>query len=76
MTLMNNTYRRPRTKHPQPFDYDANLPRAGVLECFGVQEREHVQLPVAVSMDSCREFISARWEDGIRTAPMLAPLFV
>ncbi|KAK0226947.1 kinase A anchor protein, partial [Armillaria nabsnona] len=29
MTLMNSTYRRPRTKRPQPFEYDAILRQAG-----------------------------------------------
>ncbi|PBL01834.1 hypothetical protein ARMGADRAFT_1071328 [Armillaria gallica] len=52
MTLMNSTYRRPRTKRPQPFDYDAILQQAGVLECFGVQESEYAELPMAVSMGS------------------------
>ncbi len=52
MTLMNSTYRRPRTKRPQPFDYDAILQQAGVLECFGVQESEYVEHPLAVTMGS------------------------
>ncbi|PBL01838.1 hypothetical protein ARMGADRAFT_230757 [Armillaria gallica] len=52
MALMNSTYRRPRTKRPQPFEYDAILRQAGVLECFGVQESEYVELPMAVSMGS------------------------
>ncbi|PBK65705.1 hypothetical protein ARMSODRAFT_433248 [Armillaria solidipes] len=52
MTLMNSTYRRPRTKRPQPFDYDAILHQAGVLECFGVQESEYAELPMAVAMGS------------------------
>ncbi len=52
MTLMNSTYRRPRTKRPQPFEYDTILRQAGVLESFGVQEGEYVELPMAVSMGS------------------------
>ncbi|KAK0191546.1 hypothetical protein F5146DRAFT_1197746 [Armillaria mellea] len=52
MTLMNSTYKRPRTKRPQPFDYDALLHQTGVLECFDVQESEHAELPMAVSMGS------------------------
>ncbi len=50
--LMNSTYRRPRTKRPQPFEYDAILLQAGVLESFGVQEGEYVKLPMAVAMGS------------------------
>ncbi|PBK65714.1 hypothetical protein ARMSODRAFT_433342 [Armillaria solidipes] len=52
MTLMNSSYRRPRTKRPQPFDYDAILRQAGILECFGVQESEYAELPIAVTMRS------------------------
>ncbi|KAK0452003.1 kinase A anchor protein [Desarmillaria tabescens] len=52
MTLMNSTYRRPRTKRPQPFEYDGILRQAGVLECFGVQESEYAELPMAVTMGS------------------------
>ncbi|KAK0447990.1 kinase A anchor protein [Armillaria borealis] len=52
MTLMNSTYRRPRTKRPQPFDYDAILRQTGVLGCFGMQKSEYAELPMAVSMGS------------------------
>ncbi|KAK0490408.1 hypothetical protein IW261DRAFT_1431961, partial [Armillaria novae-zelandiae] len=52
MTLMNSTYRRPRLKCPQPFEYDAILHQAGVLEYFGVQESEYADLPLAVMMGS------------------------
>ncbi|KAK0490402.1 kinase A anchor protein [Armillaria novae-zelandiae] len=52
MTLMNSTYRRPRTKRAQPFEYDVTLHQAGVLDCFGVQESEYTELPLAVSMGS------------------------
>ncbi|KAK0498155.1 hypothetical protein EDD18DRAFT_1350777 [Armillaria luteobubalina] len=38
MTLTNSTYRRPRAKCPQAFDYDAVLRQVGLLECFGVQD--------------------------------------
>ncbi|KAK0231438.1 hypothetical protein IW262DRAFT_1263225, partial [Armillaria fumosa] len=51
-TLMNSTYGRPRTKCSQPFDYDAILRQAGVLKCFGVQESEYADFPMAVSMGS------------------------
>ncbi|KAK0231421.1 hypothetical protein IW262DRAFT_1292315 [Armillaria fumosa] len=44
MTLMNSTYRRPRTIRPQPFEYDAILRQAGVSECFGVQESEYAEV--------------------------------
>ncbi len=46
------TYRRPRTKRPQPFDYDAILHQVGVLECLGVQESEYAELPMVVAMGS------------------------
>ncbi|KAK0437295.1 uncharacterized protein EV420DRAFT_1588500 [Desarmillaria tabescens] len=52
MTLMNSTYRRPRTKRPLPFEYDGILRQAGVLKCFRVQENEYVELPMAVTMGS------------------------
>ncbi|KAK0452000.1 uncharacterized protein EV420DRAFT_1645939 [Desarmillaria tabescens] len=51
MTLMNSTYRRPRTKRPQPFEYDRILRQAGV-ECFGVQESDYAELPMSVTMGS------------------------
>ncbi len=75
MTLLNSTYRRPRTKRPQPFEYDAILRQAGVLECFGVQESEYAELPDGCFDGLVRgacEFICARWEVGARTARMLA----
>ncbi|PBK65685.1 hypothetical protein ARMSODRAFT_1022130 [Armillaria solidipes] len=52
MTLMNSSYRRPRTKRSQPFEYNAILRQAGVSEYFGVQESEHAELPMTVSMGS------------------------
>ncbi|KAK0183821.1 kinase A anchor protein [Armillaria mellea] len=52
MTLMNSSYRRPRTKRSHPFDYDAILHQAGVLACFDVQESEYAELPMSVSMGS------------------------
>ncbi|PBL01770.1 hypothetical protein ARMGADRAFT_227803 [Armillaria gallica] len=52
MTLMNSTYRRPRTKRPQPFEYDGILLQAGMLKSFGVQEGEYVELPMAIAMGS------------------------
>ncbi|KAK0421669.1 hypothetical protein EV421DRAFT_850897 [Armillaria borealis] len=52
MMLMNSTYKRPRTKHLQPFEYYGIL-RQGVLECFGVQESEYVEFPVAIVMGLC-----------------------
>ncbi len=47
MTLMNGTYKRPRTKHPLPFEHDGIL-RQRVLECFGVQESEYVESLMAI----------------------------
>ncbi|KAK0498143.1 kinase A anchor protein [Armillaria luteobubalina] len=52
MTLMNSTYRRPRAKRPQPFDYDVLLHKDGVLGCFSVQESKHAELPMTVTMGS------------------------
>ncbi|KAK0498167.1 hypothetical protein EDD18DRAFT_1461249 [Armillaria luteobubalina] len=52
MTLMNSTYRRPRTKRPQAFDYNAILRQAGVLECFSVLESEYAEISLVVPMGS------------------------
>ncbi|KAK0498159.1 hypothetical protein EDD18DRAFT_79218 [Armillaria luteobubalina] len=52
MTPMNSTYRRPRAKRPQPFDYDVLMHKDGVLGCFGVQESEYAELPMTVTMGS------------------------
>ncbi|KAK0231428.1 kinase A anchor protein, partial [Armillaria fumosa] len=81
MTLMNSTYRRPRPKRPQSFDYDAILRQAGVLECFGVQESDYAELPLAVSMGSYeapRVHLCAMgsWDtDGAYVSCGSAPLF-
>ncbi|SJL01265.1 uncharacterized protein ARMOST_04583 [Armillaria ostoyae] len=81
MTLMNSSYRRPRTKRPQPFEYDAILRQAGVSECFGVQESEYAELPMAVTMGSyeaprvhlCK---MGSWDrDGAYVSCGSAPLF-
>ncbi|PBK71574.1 hypothetical protein ARMSODRAFT_780320 [Armillaria solidipes] len=52
MTLMNSTYRRPRTRRPRAFEYDSILRQARVLGCFGVQESKYAELPMSVSMGS------------------------
>ncbi|KAK0498140.1 hypothetical protein EDD18DRAFT_1350762 [Armillaria luteobubalina] len=52
ITLMDSTYRRPRAKRPQAFDYDAVLRQGGLLECFGMQESEYAQPPMAVTVSS------------------------
>ncbi|KAK0226950.1 hypothetical protein EDD85DRAFT_975262, partial [Armillaria nabsnona] len=63
MTLMSSTYRRSRTKRPQPFDYDATLQQAGVSQCFGVQESEYAEIPLAVTMGTY-EAPSSPLQDG------------
>lgn len=49
--------RAPKTNEPPSFEYDATWGRL-VLECFGIQENEYVELPVgshnAPTIDLCK----------------------